>query len=46
MRTGQVMREHKGHNGPILGSSLGTVDGRVVVASAGDDGACLVFAAE
>ena len=46
MRTGERVREHKGHHGPILGSSLGTINGKVVVASAGDDGVCLVFAAE
>ena len=40
------MREHKGHHGPILGSSLERIDGRVLVVSAGDDGVCLVFAAE
>lgn len=46
MRTGQMVYEHKGHRGPILGASLGRVDGRVVVLSAGDDGVCLAFAVE
>ncbi|KAF8583725.1 WD40 repeat-like protein [Ramaria rubella] len=46
VRTGTVVREHKGHHGPILGASLGIAEGRVVVVSAGDDGVCLVFAAE
>jgi ribosome assembly protein SQT1 len=46
VRTGDLVREHKGHHGPILGSSLGKIDGRVLVVSAGDDGVCLVFAAE
>ncbi len=35
-RTGTLVREHKGHQGPVLGASLG-LDGSVVV-SAGDDG--------
>lgn len=43
-RTGTLLREHKGHRGPVLGASLGK-DGSVVI-SAGDDGACLVFATE
>lgn len=43
-RTGRLVREHKGHRGPILGASLG-LQGSVVI-SAGDDGACLVFTTE
>jgi len=46
VRTGAVVREHKGHHGPVLGASLGVIDGRVVVVSAGDDGACLAFTTE
>ncbi|VDB84750.1 unnamed protein product [Peniophora sp. CBMAI 1063] len=44
VRTGNLIREHKGHNGPILGASLGL--GGEVVLSAGDDGVCLVFTTE
>ncbi|KZV64434.1 WD40 repeat-like protein [Peniophora sp. CONT] len=44
VRTGKLIREHKGHNGPILGASLGL--GGEVVLSAGDDGVCLVFTTE
>jgi WD40 repeat protein len=40
-RTGSLVREHKGHQGPILGVALG-LKGEVVI-SAGDDGVCLVF---
>jgi ribosome assembly protein SQT1 len=40
-RTGTIVREHKGHQGPILGAALG-LKGDVVI-SAGDDGVCLVF---
>jgi ribosome assembly protein SQT1 len=40
-RTGTLVREHKGHRGPILGAALG-LKGDVVI-SAGDDGVCLVF---
>lgn len=43
-RTGVLLREHRGHQGPVLGASLG-LDGSVVV-SAGDDGVCLVFTTE
>ena len=43
-RTGALVREHKGHHGPILGATLGLEGG--IVVSAGDDGACLVFSAE
>jgi ribosome assembly protein SQT1 len=43
-RTGTLLREHNGHQGPILGASLG-LNGSVVI-SAGDDGACLVFTTE
>jgi ribosome assembly protein SQT1 len=40
-RTGTLVREHKGHQGPILDTALG-LKGDVVI-SAGDDGVCLVF---
>lgn len=43
-RTGTLLREHKGHQGPILQSALGLGGG--VVVSAGDDGVCLVFPTE
>ncbi|KAH9903008.1 ribosome biogenesis protein Sqt1 [Cubamyces lactineus] len=43
-RTGTLVREHKGHSGPILDASLGM--GGSVVVSAGDDGVCLVFSTE
>lgn len=43
-RTGTLVREHKGHHGPVLAASLGT-QGQVVV-TGGDDGVCLVFATE
>jgi ribosome assembly protein SQT1 len=40
-KTGTLLREHKGHSGPVLGASLG-LEGAVVL-SGGDDGDCLVF---
>lgn len=43
-RTGALLKEHKGHSGPVLGAALNSDGSRVV--SAGDDGACLVFATE
>ncbi|THH06431.1 hypothetical protein EW145_g4098 [Phellinidium pouzarii] len=43
-RTGKLLKEHKGHSGPILGAALGL--GGSVVVSAGDDGVCLVFGTE
>lgn len=43
-RTGKLIREHKGHHGPVLGAALGL--GGSVVISAGDDGDCLVFTTE
>ncbi|KAA1467494.1 WD40 repeat-like protein [Dentipellis sp. KUC8613] len=43
-RTGALVREHKGHQGPILGATLAL--GGDVIVSAGDDGVCLVFATE
>ncbi|CCM01402.1 uncharacterized protein FIBRA_03453 [Fibroporia radiculosa] len=43
-RTGTLVREHKGHHGPILQAALGLEGGAVV--SAGDDGVCLVFPTE
>ncbi|KAF9790735.1 ribosome biogenesis protein Sqt1 [Thelephora terrestris] len=43
-RTGALVKEHQGHRGPVLGAAVGHEGGFVL--SAGDDGACLVFAAE
>ncbi|KAI9060669.1 ribosome biogenesis protein Sqt1 [Trametes sanguinea] len=43
-RTGTLVREHKGHQGPILQAALGL--GGSVVVSAGDDGVCLVWSTE
>ncbi|KAI0091288.1 WD40 repeat-like protein [Irpex rosettiformis] len=43
-RTGTLLKEHKGHRGPVLGAAL-SHDGKVLV-SAGDDGVCLVFDTE
>ncbi|KAJ7364051.1 ribosome biogenesis protein Sqt1 [Mycena albidolilacea] len=43
-RTGTLLRKHTGHQGAVLGGSLG-LQGSVVI-SAGDDGACLVFTTE
>ncbi|PCH42420.1 ribosome biogenesis protein Sqt1 [Wolfiporia cocos MD-104 SS10] len=43
-RTGTLIREHKGHQGPILQAALGLGGG--VIVSAGDDGVCLVFPTE
>lgn len=43
-RTGTLLREHRGHHGPVLGAALAP-SGDVVV-SAGDDGVCLVFQTE
>jgi len=43
-RTGTLIKEHRGHHGPVLGATFGQ-NGSFVV-SAGDDGACLVFATE
>ncbi|OSD06553.1 ribosome biogenesis protein Sqt1 [Trametes coccinea BRFM310] len=43
-RTGTLVREHKGHQGPILQAALGL--GGSVVVSAGDDGVCLVWPTE
>ncbi|THH33176.1 hypothetical protein EUX98_g970 [Antrodiella citrinella] len=40
-RTGALLKEYKGHHGPVLGAAVGH-DGETIV-SAGDDGACLVF---
>lgn len=42
-RTGALLREHKGHQGAVLGAALGLSG---VIVSAGDDGACLVFTIE
>ena len=44
VRTGELLREHKGHQGPILGAALG-LNGDVLL-SAGDGGVCLVFGTE
>ncbi|KAJ3999452.1 ribosome biogenesis protein Sqt1 [Lentinula boryana] len=43
-RTGALIKEHKGHQGPVLDASLG-LDGSVIV-TAGDDGVSLVFTTE
>ncbi len=43
-RAGTLIRQHKGHQGPVLGASLGL--GGSVIVSAGDDGVCLVYTAE
>ena len=43
-RTGKLVKEHKGHHGPILSAAIGL--GGSVVVSAGDDGVCLVFATQ
>ncbi|KAF8656238.1 hypothetical protein AX16_002674 [Volvariella volvacea WC 439] len=43
-RTGTILKEHQGHDGPVLGASLG-LNGSVVV-SAGDDGVCFVYTTE
>jgi len=42
-RTGQLLRDHTGHRGPILGAAVGSFEEYVYVLSAGDDGVCLVF---
>ncbi|KIK10380.1 hypothetical protein K443DRAFT_671000 [Laccaria amethystina LaAM-08-1] len=43
-RNGSLLRTHKGHQGPVLGASLGL--GGSVVVSAGDDGLCAVYTTE
>jgi len=43
-RTGTLLKKHMGHQGAVLGATLG-LQGSVVI-SAGDDGACLVFTTE
>lgn len=43
-RTGTLVREHKGHSGPVLAAALGLAGG--VIVSAGDEGVCLVFQTE
>ncbi|KAG9119602.1 hypothetical protein FRC07_005311 [Ceratobasidium sp. 392] len=44
VRTGECIRVHKGHAGPINGASVGKrADGEEVAVSAGDEGVCLVF---
>ncbi|KAI0040255.1 WD40 repeat-like protein [Auriscalpium vulgare] len=43
-RSATLLREHKGHQGPIMAAALGLA-GEVTV-SAGDDGVCLVFGTE
>jgi ribosome assembly protein SQT1 len=43
-RTGQLLRTHTGHRGPVLGASLG-LNGSVIV-SAGDDSLCAVYTTE
>ncbi|KAL4074907.1 WD40-repeat-containing domain protein [Scleroderma yunnanense] len=43
-RTGKLLTEHRGHQAPVLGASLG-IEGSVIV-SAGDDGNCYMFTIE
>jgi ribosome assembly protein SQT1 len=44
VRTGECVRVHKGHGGPVMGASVGKREGgEEVVVSAGDEGVCLVF---
>ncbi|KAG9124445.1 hypothetical protein FRC07_011617 [Ceratobasidium sp. 392] len=44
VRTGDCIRVHKGHAGPINGAAVGKqADGEEVVVSAGDEGVALVF---
>ncbi|KAG8772539.1 hypothetical protein FRC12_003025 [Ceratobasidium sp. 428] len=44
VRTGECIRVHKGHTGPINGAAVGKrADGEEVVVSAGDEGVALVF---
>jgi ribosome assembly protein SQT1 len=43
LRNGNLIREHKGHQAPILGAALSLTAGGSKVVSAGDDGVCLVF---
>lgn len=43
-RTGQLLRTHTGHHGPVLAASLG-LNGSVIV-SAGDDSLCAVYTTE
>ncbi|TRM64677.1 WD40-repeat-containing domain protein [Schizophyllum amplum] len=44
VKTGALIREMKGHYGPVLAASLGL--GGDVVLSAGDEGLCLVYTTE
>ncbi|KAG9081539.1 hypothetical protein FS749_007593 [Ceratobasidium sp. UAMH 11750] len=44
VRTGESIRVHKGHAGPVMGAAVGKrTGGEEVVVSAGDEGVCLVF---
>ncbi|QRV90443.1 WD repeat-containing protein [Ceratobasidium sp. AG-Ba] len=44
VRTGECIRIHKGHAGPVMGAAVGKRStGEEVVVSAGDEGVCLVF---
>ncbi|KAG8885423.1 hypothetical protein FRB97_001146 [Tulasnella sp. 331] len=45
-RTGELLRDHTGHRGPVLGSAVGAFEDYVYVLSAGDDGVCFVFDAK
>ncbi|KZT40474.1 WD40 repeat-like protein [Sistotremastrum suecicum HHB10207 ss-3] len=45
-RNGKLLREHKGHQGPVLAAALVASTGGAKVVSAGDDGVCLVFSTE
>ncbi|KAH8099940.1 ribosome biogenesis protein Sqt1 [Cristinia sonorae] len=40
-RTGTLLKEHKGHRGPVLSAALGHNGDNII--TAGDDGVCLVF---
>ncbi|EJD45996.1 WD40 repeat-like protein [Auricularia subglabra TFB-10046 SS5] len=40
-RTGTLLKEHSGHNGPIMSASIALGGAKLV--SGGDDGVCLVF---
>lgn len=43
-RTGVLIKEHRGHHGPVLGSAIG-YNGSCII-SAGDDSVCMVFTTE
>ncbi|KAG9087986.1 hypothetical protein FRC06_002271 [Ceratobasidium sp. 370] len=44
VRTGECIRVHQGHAGPVMGAAVGKrTGGEEVIVSAGDEGVCLVF---